>query len=259
MVGFTYRRVPAIGLARQLVAEGKLGTIRHVRAQYLQDWIADPEAPLSWRLDKEKAGSGALGDIGAHIVDLTQFITGDRITEVSGQLETFVKERPIAAEHSGLSGTAGAERGPVTVDDAASSWRSSAPARSASSRRPGSRPAARTRSGSRSTARGQSAVRLRGHERAALLRRRPRTGRDGRLPPHPRHRARRTRTSPRGGRPATCSATSTASPIKWSTSSPRSPMASIRRRRSRTGCRSSVCWPRSRTSSASRQWQEIPE
>jgi len=119
MVGFTYRRVPAIALARQLVAEGKLGTVRHVRAQYLQDWIADPEAPLSWRLDKEKAGSGALGDIGAHIIDLTQFITGDTIAEVSGQLETFVKERPIAAEHSGLSGTAGAERGPVTVDDAA--------------------------------------------------------------------------------------------------------------------------------------------
>ncbi|GAA3581473.1 Gfo/Idh/MocA family oxidoreductase [Kribbella ginsengisoli] len=119
MVGFTYRRVPAIGLARKLVAEGKLGTIRHVRAQYLQDWIADPEAPLSWRLDKEKAGSGALGDIGAHIVDLTQYITGDLITEVSGQLETFVKERPVAAEHSGLAGTAGVERGPVTVDDAA--------------------------------------------------------------------------------------------------------------------------------------------
>jgi len=119
MVGFTYRRVPAIALARKLVAEGKIGTIRHVRAQYLQDWIADPEAPLSWRLDKEKAGSGALGDIGAHIVDLTQFITGDRIAEVSGQLETFVKERPVAAAHSGLSGEAGTERGPVTVDDAA--------------------------------------------------------------------------------------------------------------------------------------------
>ncbi|MET9312239.1 Gfo/Idh/MocA family oxidoreductase [Kribbella sp. NPDC003505] len=119
MVGFTYRRVPAIGLARQLVAEGKLGTIRHVRAQYLQDWIADPEAPLSWRLDKEKAGSGALGDIGAHIIDLTQYITGDTIGEVSARLETFVKERPVAAEHSGLAGTAGSERGPVTVDDAA--------------------------------------------------------------------------------------------------------------------------------------------
>jgi predicted dehydrogenase len=119
MVGFTYRRVPAIALARQLVAEGKLGTIRHVRAQYLQDWIADPEAPLSWRLDKAKAGSGALGDIGAHIVDMTQYITGDTIGEVSARLETFVKERPVAAEHSGLSGTAGTQRGPVTVDDAA--------------------------------------------------------------------------------------------------------------------------------------------
>src|SRR6059058_5011853 len=90
MVGFTYRRVPAIALARRLVAEGRLGDIRHVRAQYLQDWIVDPEAPLSWRLDKTKAGSGALGDIGAHIVDLTQHITGQLITEVSGQLETFV-------------------------------------------------------------------------------------------------------------------------------------------------------------------------
>jgi predicted dehydrogenase len=119
MVGFTYRRVPAIALARQLVAEGKIGTIRHVRAQYLQDWISDPEAPLSWRLDKSKAGSGALGDIGAHIIDMTQYITGDTIGEVSARLETFVNERPVAAEHSGLAGTAGTERGPVTVDDAA--------------------------------------------------------------------------------------------------------------------------------------------
>ena len=119
MVGFTYRRVPAVALARRLVDEGRLGEIRHVRAQYLQDWIADPDAPLSWRLQKERAGSGALGDIGAHIIDLTQFITSDRITEVSGQLETFVKERPLASSHSGLSGTASSERGAVTVDDAA--------------------------------------------------------------------------------------------------------------------------------------------
>ena len=119
MVGFTYRRVPAIALARQLVQEGRVGEIRHVRAQYLQDWITDPEAPLSWRLQKDKAGSGALGDIGAHIVDLTQHITGLSIGEVSGQLETFVKERPVATEHSGLSGSAGTERGAVTVDDAA--------------------------------------------------------------------------------------------------------------------------------------------
>jgi len=119
MVGFTYRRVPAIALARKLVADGRIGDVRHVRAQYLQDWIADAEAPLSWRLEKEKAGSGALGDIGAHIIDLAQFITQDRIAEVSGQLETFVKERPLASTSSGLSGIASDERGPVTVDDAA--------------------------------------------------------------------------------------------------------------------------------------------
>ncbi|WP_176946584.1 Gfo/Idh/MocA family protein [Lentzea fradiae] len=119
MVGFSYRRVPALGLARDLVARGRLGRIHHVRAQYLQDWIVDPAAPLSWRLDKAKAGSGALGDIGAHIVDATQFILGDTIREVVGTMETFVTERPLATEHSGLSGTASDETGPVTVDDAA--------------------------------------------------------------------------------------------------------------------------------------------
>ena len=119
MVGFTYRRVPAISYARQLVAEGRLGEIRHVRAQYLQDWIADPAAPMSWRLEKDKAGSGALGDIGAHVVDMTQFITGQSIAGVSGMLETFVKERPLATETGKLGGVGGAETGTVTVDDAA--------------------------------------------------------------------------------------------------------------------------------------------
>jgi predicted dehydrogenase len=113
MVGFTYRRVPAIALARQLVSQGRIGDVRHVRAQYLQDWIADPLAPMTWRLQKEKAGSGALGDIGAHIVDLTQFITGERITSVNGLLQTFVEERPLAG--NGASGGTGQ----VTVDDAA--------------------------------------------------------------------------------------------------------------------------------------------
>jgi predicted dehydrogenase len=119
MVGFTYRRVPAIGLARRLVAEGRLGHIRHVRAQYLQDWIADPAAPMSWRLEKDKAGSGALGDIGAHVVDLTQYITGQTLTGVSAVLETFVTERPLPAETGKLSGVGGSEMGTVTVDDAA--------------------------------------------------------------------------------------------------------------------------------------------
>lgn len=119
MVGFTYRRVPAVQLARQLVSSGRIGEVRQVRAQYLQDWLADENAPLSWRLDKELAGSGALGDIGAHAIDLTAFITGQRFAGVSGLLETFVPERPVAETFSGLSGTGGTERGPVTVDDAA--------------------------------------------------------------------------------------------------------------------------------------------
>lgn len=121
MVGFTYRRTPAVSYARQLVASGRIGTIRHVRGQYLQDWLTDENAPLSWRLDKSLAGSGALGDIGAHIIDMAQFVTGSSITSVSGLMETFVKTRPIAGESATLGGTssADAERGPVTVDDAA--------------------------------------------------------------------------------------------------------------------------------------------
>ncbi|WP_420811736.1 Gfo/Idh/MocA family protein [Micromonospora endophytica] len=120
--GFNYRRVPAVALMRQLVAEGRLGEIRHVRATYLQDWIVDPQFPLVWRLRKEVSGSGALGDIGAHIIDLTQYVTGQRITGVSAVTETFVKERPLPAESSGLAAQAdggSAATGPVTVDDAA--------------------------------------------------------------------------------------------------------------------------------------------
>jgi predicted dehydrogenase len=119
MVGFNYRRVPAVALARQLVAEGRIGKVRHVRAQYLQDWIVDPEFPLVWRLQAEKAGSGALGDIGAHIVDMAQFVIDDRLAGVSALTETFVKERPLPAAASGLSASSGRERGRVTVDDAA--------------------------------------------------------------------------------------------------------------------------------------------
>jgi predicted dehydrogenase len=118
-VGFNYRRVPAAAFARQLVAAGRIGQIRHVRAQYLQDWLTDPYFPLTWRLRAEEAGSGALGDIGAHIVDLTQYITGQLITGVSGLTETFVRERPLPAGASGLSATGGAGTGSVTVDDAA--------------------------------------------------------------------------------------------------------------------------------------------
>jgi len=121
MVGFTYRRAPAVSFARQLVASGRIGQIRHVRGQYLQDWLTDENAPMSWRLDKSLAGSGALGDIGAHVIDMAQFVTGSDIVSVQGLMETFVTTRPLAGESATLGGTstADAERGPVTVDDAA--------------------------------------------------------------------------------------------------------------------------------------------
>jgi predicted dehydrogenase len=120
MCGFSYRRTPALALAKRFVDEGRLGAIRHVRAQYLQDWLRDSEAPLTWRLQKDRAGSGALGDIGAHSIDTAQWLTGRRISSVSAVLRTFTTERPVLAEQSGLGGRAeeGAERGPVTVDDA---------------------------------------------------------------------------------------------------------------------------------------------
>ncbi len=119
-VCFNYRRAPAVQLAKKLIDEGRVGTIRHWRATYLQDFIMDPQFPLIWRLRKELAGSGALGDIGAHIVDLSQFLLGG-ISEVVGMTETFVKERPLeeASAGGGLLASGGAETGEVTVDDAA--------------------------------------------------------------------------------------------------------------------------------------------
>jgi predicted dehydrogenase len=108
MIGFNYRRVPALALARELIAEGRLGTVRHVRAAYLQDWLVDADSPMTWRLNKETAGSGALGDIASHAIDQVMFLLGGSVTEVSGRLHTFVASRP---------GPDGPEK--VTVDDAA--------------------------------------------------------------------------------------------------------------------------------------------
>ena len=119
MLGFTYRRVPALTRARDLIAAGRIGTVQQVRAAYRQDWLVDPEAPLSWRLKKEEAGAGALGDIGGHAVDLVQFLTGQTIEKVSGVIETIVKQRPIETERVGIAGKGGDEYGDVTVDDLA--------------------------------------------------------------------------------------------------------------------------------------------
>jgi len=110
MVGFNYRRVPALTFARGLVADGRLGTLRHVRVSYCQDWLVDPDFPLTWRLQREHAGSGALGDLGAHIVDATQFLVGDRLSGVSALTNTFVTQRPTED---------GGALDDVTVDDAA--------------------------------------------------------------------------------------------------------------------------------------------
>jgi predicted dehydrogenase len=108
MIGFNYRRVPALALARELIAEGRLGTVRHVRAAYLQDWLVDADSPMTWRLNKETAGSGALGDIASHAIDQVLFLLGGSVTEVSARLHTFVGSRP---------GADGPEE--VTADDAA--------------------------------------------------------------------------------------------------------------------------------------------
>jgi predicted dehydrogenase len=120
MCGFSYRRTPALALARRFVEEGRLGVIRHVRAQYLQDWLRHADAPMTWRLDREKAGSGALGDIAAHSIDTAQWLTGQSIAEVSAAMRTFVTERPERSDVVGLGGRgdADAAKHPVTVDDA---------------------------------------------------------------------------------------------------------------------------------------------
>ncbi|MEU7468595.1 Gfo/Idh/MocA family oxidoreductase [Streptomyces sp. NPDC044984] len=120
MVGFNYRRVPATALARRMVAEGRIGRLRHVRVAYLQDWLVDPQFPLTWRLRREHAGSGSLGDLGAHIVDLAQYLAGERLAGVSALTETFVRERPLpTAPSAGLAAVSAAGTGQVTVDDAA--------------------------------------------------------------------------------------------------------------------------------------------
>ncbi|CAN5546563.1 Gfo/Idh/MocA family oxidoreductase [soil metagenome] len=114
-----YRKAPAAALAKRMIEEGKLGRIYHWRATYLQDWIADPNFPLVWRLKKEIAGSGTHGDINAHIIDMARYLIGE-ITDVSGLLHTFIKQRPIAGEvDASLGAKATQEMGEVTVDDAA--------------------------------------------------------------------------------------------------------------------------------------------
>jgi predicted dehydrogenase len=114
MVCHNYRRIPAISLAKKMIGEGALGKIFHFHARYAQDWLVNPEFPINWRLQKETSGSGANGDINAHIIDLGRYLVGE-FKEVCGLLHTFVAERPLADALA--KGTR--KMGKVTVDDAA--------------------------------------------------------------------------------------------------------------------------------------------
>jgi len=118
MICHNYRYVPAVRYIKQLISQGVLGQIYHIRAVYLQDWIMDPEFPLVWRLRKEVCGSGTHGDLMAHSIDLARYLVGE-ITEVSGVMETFIKERPLGEMSGGLNAKLdSAQRGQVDVDDA---------------------------------------------------------------------------------------------------------------------------------------------
>jgi predicted dehydrogenase len=122
-VWYNYRRVPALTLARQLVQEGRIGKVFHVRAVYLQSWIIDPNFPAIWRLQADVAGTGSHGDLNAHVIDAARFITGEEITEVVAHMETFVKQRPTGNMVGGLSAATNAaggkvEMAEVKVDDA---------------------------------------------------------------------------------------------------------------------------------------------
>ena len=117
MVNFNYRRCPAVALAKQMIEAGEIGEIRHWRATYLQDWLVDPEFPMNWRMRAESAGSGAHGDLGAHIIDLSRHLVGE-LSEVVGTKKTFITERPVEGSSSGLTATASSGTEPVTVDDA---------------------------------------------------------------------------------------------------------------------------------------------
>ena len=117
-----YRRVPAVAFAKQLIDEGKIGQIYHWRGAYLQDWIMDPNFPLIWQLEKDKAGAGPHYDLNSHSVDLARYLVGE-IAEVSAIFKTFVKERPLPGAGAGTFSSGGAanttEMGKVEIDDAA--------------------------------------------------------------------------------------------------------------------------------------------
>ena len=238
MICHNYRRAPAVMLARQLIDEGKLGRLYHYRGTYLQDWVADPSVPLYWRLQKDKAGSGALGDIASHSLDLARFLVGE-ITEVTAALETFVKERPLPDNPK--------KKGPVTVDDASASIvrfdngaLGTIEAIAVRDRPQELQPLRDQRQ------QGLGGVRHGTHERARGLPDRRRQVGAG-LPYRDGHRAAPPVLQGVVAGRATSSATSTRSSTPSTICCRRSRPTSCRRRTSRTACRISGCWRRWRS------------
>lgn len=123
MLAFNYRRTPAVALARDIIEKGEIGEIQTFRGTYLQDWSADPSSPLSWRFDRNICGSGALGDIGTHVIDMARYLVGE-FSGVSGYLKTYIDKRPVQSSNIDALGTVKASgdvpKGIVTVDDEAS-------------------------------------------------------------------------------------------------------------------------------------------
>jgi predicted dehydrogenase len=120
MVAFNYRRTPAVALARQLIDEGVIGKVRNFRGTYLQDWSNDPDLPLSWRFRQAIAGSGALGDIGTHVIDMARYLVGE-VDEVNALTMRYIDDRPVpqggADQLAGASKLSDAPREAVDVDD----------------------------------------------------------------------------------------------------------------------------------------------
>ena len=199
--GFNYRFVPAVRLARRMLEAGELGEIRHFRGRYLQDWLSDPAAPKTWRLDSAEAGTGAIGDLGTHVIDLARYLVGE--IEIDLRADAHVRRRRAAARRS------------TSTTPSSRSSRSRAE-RSARSRRPASRSAAGTRSSGRSTAR---RARSRSTWSASTSCSSHAAGPASSASSSP---SRRTRSSSSGGRPGTSSAGATRSSTSCTTCSPRS-------------------------------------
>ncbi len=117
MIMHNYRKIPAVVLAKKMMEDGSIGDVYHYHGAYLQDWIMSPEFPLVWRLEKKYAGSGALGDIGSHAIDLARYLNAE-FTAVTAEMTTFIKERPRPGAGAGSWGAKGSKgKGRVTVDD----------------------------------------------------------------------------------------------------------------------------------------------